>query len=44
VLHQAIAPIVAMAMLTRRLGLYHGDRITVQRADDGVNMMPREAD
>jgi hypothetical protein len=38
------ALIVAVAMIARRLGLYAGDRITVQSADDGVNMTPREAD
>jgi hypothetical protein len=36
------ALIVAMAMLARRFGLYAGDHITVQRADDGVDMTPRE--
>jgi hypothetical protein len=37
------ALIVALAMIARRFGLYVGDKIIVQRADDGVDTTPREA-
>jgi hypothetical protein len=32
--------IVATAMLARRFGLYAGDKLTVQSADDGVDVRP----
>jgi hypothetical protein len=35
------ALIVALAMIARRFGLYAGDRLTVQSADDGVDVTPR---
>ncbi len=34
------ALIIAMAMIAKRFGLYAGDRISVQRADDGVDVTP----
>jgi hypothetical protein len=36
------ALIVAMSMMARHFALYAGDRIEVQRADDGVDVTPRD--